>query len=289
MAPIGINASTPDLDGPADAGHWLQVAWLARVQEWLAYRPTATNPAGLDRVRASLHACLLRLGFSVCIHEREGAQAVLVASRPPERGERWVGLFAHYDVEEAGPGWASDPFTPSVRGGRAYGRGLADNLGPLALRLLALEGLRGLPGLLWIIQGEEEIGSPFAHQLFPTLDLPPVALWLEETGYFEHEGTQRLLVRRWPDALQPALGAVIAEARREDREHQIYDRYLNKAFGEQRCPCLVHLVHERPYLALGPNDTRSRIHAADESLPLHTLGLSYRQLRRLLEEVERCE
>lgn len=267
-----------------------QAAWIALVAQWMSRMPTAENPAGLAAVRDDLHRRLLDLGFAVTVQGAPPAQAVLCATRPPAQGTRWVGLFAHYDVELPGAEWTSEPFTPRLSQGRVYGRGIADNLGPLALRCLALAAARDrpLPGLLWIIQGEEEIGSPFAHQLFPHLDLPPVSLWIEETGYFEQDGTQRLLLRHPDPALASAVQVLSDLASADGRGQRVLDRYLNKAFGEARCPCLLHLVRGRPYVAIGPNDTRSRIHAADESLPLDTLDLSSRQFLRLLEEVARC-
>jgi hypothetical protein len=200
------------------------------------------------------------LGFSVHEHADPGGASapVLVALRPPEKGAGWVGLSAHYDVEHAGNGWSSDPFTLRIASGRAFGRGVGDNLGPLALRLLALEAAIGdarpLPGLVWVIQGEEETGSPWAHTLFPRLALPQVALWIEETGYFEEDGTQRVLARRIPGSLATVLDRIAALARVEARDLRVLDRYLNKAFGESRCPCLVHLVRDAPYLAIGPNE-----------------------------------
>ena len=48
-------------------------------------------------------------------------------------------------------------------------------------------------GLLFVIQGEEEIGSPWAHQVYPTLELPDVDFWIDETGYFFKNGDQRVL------------------------------------------------------------------------------------------------
>jgi acetylornithine deacetylase/succinyl-diaminopimelate desuccinylase-like protein len=273
-------------------------AWLDRVSPWIAARSTADHLGGLACVRDAIAEQLGRLGFAVHEHQdgnRDGegsAAPVLVGLRPPDSGTAWVGLFGHYDVEQAGEGWSSDPFTVRVAGGRAFARGIGDNLGPLAQRLLAIEDAiaRGceLPGVAWVIQGEEEIGSPWAHALFPRLTLPPVALWLEETGYFEEDGTQRVLARRIPARLAPMLDRLAALAQAEGRATQVHDRYLNKAFGESRCPFLTHLVRDAPYLALGPNDTRTRIHGADESLPLDTPALAAAQLAAVLEEVTRC-
>ncbi|UQA64026.1 M20/M25/M40 family metallo-hydrolase [Polyangium aurulentum] len=281
----------------ADASTARQSRWLDLVSSWVTARPTASHPAGRALVREELVGRLERLGFSVRVHANGDAAPVLVAERPPETGARWVGLFAHYDVEEAGDGWSRDPFAVSVVDGRVFGRGVGDNLGPLSMRLLALEEVidagndlasSGLPGLVWVIQGEEEIGSPWAHMLFPKLDLPAVDLWLEETGYFEEDGTQRILARRLPARLAPLLHRVETLARAEGRGMRVLDRYLNKAFGENRCPCLTHLVREAPYLAIGTNDTRTRIHAPDESLPLATFELGWAQFVALLHEVPRC-
>lgn len=268
-------------------------AWQSLLTTWVAAAPAADNPAGLQAVRRDVQGRLQDLGFSVALHDAPDAQPVLIAARAPGREAhpgRTVGLFAHYDVEAPGSGWEGSPSAVALRGDRIYGRGVADNLGPLALRLLALTRADGdaLPGLLWVIQGEEEIGSPFAHRLFPTLRLPEVDLWLEETGYFEQGGAQRVLWRRAPPALSGVLRGLKELAARAGRELQVYDRYLNKAFGEARCPCLSHLVGDRPYLAIGPNDTSSRIHAANESLPRGTLALSQAQLLRTLYEVAAC-
>ena len=260
--------------------------------EFVSARSTASHHVGLTHVREAVVERLLRLGFTVKVLGDEPRVPVIVAVRPGIPTAPTVGLFAHYDVEEAGEGWSTDPFTPTLSNERLYARGSGDNLGPLALRLLALEDLLTtndrLPSLLWVIQGEEEIGSPWAHTLFPTLDLPPVNLWLEETGYFEEDRTQRILARRIPPQFTSVLDVVAKLAREERRDVRILDRYLNKAFGEARCPCLTHLLRDAPYLAIGPNDTRTRIHAPNESLPLDTLALSSKQFVSVLLEVARC-
>ncbi len=76
-------------------------------------------------------------------------------------------LYNHYDVQPAEPLdlWHTPPFEPTVRDGKLYARGSHDNKGEIATRLTAIQALQAVDGelpitLRWIIEGEEEIGSP---------------------------------------------------------------------------------------------------------------------------------
>ena len=46
------------------------------------------------------------------------------------------------------------------------------------------------------------------------------------------------------------------------------ERFMNKANGVEGCPFLKHLVGNGPYISIGPNDTATIIHEANESIPL---------------------
>ena len=73
-------------------------------------------------------------------------------------------IYGHHDVQPAGPGWSSDPFTPVVRAGVLYARGAGDDKGQLFAHLCALDAWRqaGIPPVqvLVIAEGAEEVGSP---------------------------------------------------------------------------------------------------------------------------------
>jgi acetylornithine deacetylase/succinyl-diaminopimelate desuccinylase-like protein len=68
--------------------------------------------------------------------------------RPPDhpgrRGgdPRWphVIIYGHYDVQPADPLnlWKTPPFEPTIIGNRIYGRGAADNKGPLMTNIAAV-------------------------------------------------------------------------------------------------------------------------------------------------------
>lgn len=248
----------------------------------LAVRPTHTNPIGLYSAYSKTVEQLGALGFVVNNFSTSSGMPIIVAVRQG-LGKYCIGLSGHYDIEEECEGWNCPVFEITEANNRLYGRGIADNLGPLWLRLLALEELGDqTPNLVFVLQGEEEISSPAAHALYPTLLLPKIDLWLEETGYFEIDGSQRVLVRRCNTVVEPWIAAACDLAVHDNRAVVRHDRYLNKAFGESKCPFLTHLIGETPYLAIGPNDPLSNIHRANESLAIANLTLSQDQFKAVL-------
>ena len=76
-------------------------------------------------------------------------------------------IYGHYDVQPPEPleAWHSPPFEPTIRNGRMYGRGTADNKGQMFAHLKAVEaimktGNRPPLNLKFMFDPEEEIGSP---------------------------------------------------------------------------------------------------------------------------------
>src|SRR5271155_2199757 len=81
-------------------------------------------------------------------------------------GKPTVLFYGHYDVQPAEPLdlWTSPAFEPTVRDGKLFGRGTADDKGQVHLHIKALEALQKTFGKLPInmkvmIEGEEEVGS----------------------------------------------------------------------------------------------------------------------------------
>ena len=75
-------------------------------------------------------------------------------------------VYGHYDVQPADPLelWNSGPFEPTIKEGRIYARGACDDKGQFYMHVKALEIMNNtgsMPvNLKFIIEGEEEIGSP---------------------------------------------------------------------------------------------------------------------------------
>ena len=82
-------------------------------------------------------------------------------------GKPTVLVYGHYDVQPPDPleKWHSAPFTPTVRDGRLYARGVSDDKGPMLIPIKVAQAFfaatGGLPvNVKCMFEGEEEIGSP---------------------------------------------------------------------------------------------------------------------------------
>jgi acetylornithine deacetylase/succinyl-diaminopimelate desuccinylase-like protein len=110
---------------------------------------------------------LLGIGFDVqLVRIGSGEAPPVVLARMEGSGERTLLLYNHYDVQPVDPldEWTTPPFEPDIRDGKVYARGTADNKGSIVSRVCGLEAYLAhrdvLPiNLLWVIEGEEEIGS----------------------------------------------------------------------------------------------------------------------------------
>lgn len=92
---------------------------------------------------------------------------VVIARNEHRPGRKRVLIYGHYDVQPADPLelWATPPFEPVVKGDKIFARGATDNKGQILAHVLGVESAikeRGdVPvNLVFVIEGEEEIGSP---------------------------------------------------------------------------------------------------------------------------------
>ncbi len=106
------------------------------------------------------------MGFEVEVVKTD-LHPIILAHRGGDASWPHVIIYGHYDVQPADPLnlWQSPAFEPTIRGNRIYGRGAADNKGPLLTHVTAvgrlLEENPKLPlRITFLIEGEEEMGSP---------------------------------------------------------------------------------------------------------------------------------
>ncbi|MFT4235996.1 MAG: dipeptidase [Microbacterium sp.] len=97
----------------------------------------------------------------------ELGQPGILATRAARNGRPTVMLYAHHDVQPPGDDalWQTPPFEPTVRDGRLYGRGAADDKAGVMAHIAALRALREVHGddldlgIVLFVEGEEEFGS----------------------------------------------------------------------------------------------------------------------------------
>jgi len=109
------------------------------------------------------------LGMQVTIEPTDG-HAVVLAEWNGAPGKPTALVYGHYDVQPPDPldQWISGPFEPTVRGGNLYARGATDDKGQMLTHLKSAEAWLKATGelplnLKFLIEGEEEIGSPHLH------------------------------------------------------------------------------------------------------------------------------
>lgn len=247
-------------------------SWLARLTRWVRLHPVAGSP-GQAQLAEELEHALTACGMIVTRYYH--ARGCLLIARRTGCGPL-LGVYNHYDVE---PGGRTDI---RVAGERVFGRGVADNLGPLALRLAVLERHARGSNLFWVIEPGEESGSHALAEWLTARSVLPVDLWLDETGYFDAGGTQRVLAVGLDARAERVVRRCARLGSGQGRETRIERRHLRRVVSDAGFN-VAGLFRRAPYLALGPNDDDSDVHGEHESLPLETIELSMRQFETLLD------
>ena len=109
---------------------------------------------------------LRRLGCPVVTLVEGQGHPVVWAEGPHLPGKPTLLIYGHYDVQPPDPlnEWSTPPFEPTVRDGKLYARGAADDKGQVYCLLKAYEASRGADGnpplnVHFIFEGEEECGG----------------------------------------------------------------------------------------------------------------------------------
>lgn len=106
------------------------------------------------------------MGLVAELHETP-KHPIVIARNAHVGGRPTVIIYGHYDVQPVDPLhlWDSQPFEPEIREGRIWARGATDNKGQMLAHILGVEKILKEQGelpvnLIFLFEGEEEIGSP---------------------------------------------------------------------------------------------------------------------------------
>lgn len=135
----------------------------------LRFPSISTDSSHTGDVRACgewLISKLSAMGLAAELHETP-RHPVVIARNIHVAGRRTVLIYGHYDVQPVDPLalWTSPPFEPVIHDGKIWARGATDNKGQLMAHVLGVEKTlrenHELPvNLIFLFEGEEEIGSP---------------------------------------------------------------------------------------------------------------------------------
>jgi acetylornithine deacetylase/succinyl-diaminopimelate desuccinylase-like protein len=155
--------------GRALAMVWRMTPELEELFTFLRFPSVSTDSSRRGDVRACagwLVEKLTSMGLRTELHETPG-HPVVVARNDHRDERRTVLIYGHYDVQPADPLglWTSPPFEPVIRNGRIWARGATDNKGQMLAHILGVEKTLRETGdlpvnLIFLFEGEEEIGSP---------------------------------------------------------------------------------------------------------------------------------
>ncbi|HYC30983.1 MAG TPA: dipeptidase [Gemmatimonadales bacterium] len=148
---------------------------LQELNDFLAIPSVSTLPANADDCRRAaewLRAELTRLGCPVVnLIEGEG-HPVVWAEGPSIPGRPTLLIYGHYDVQPPDPleEWDTPPFDPTIRDGKLYARGAADDKGQVFCLLKAYEAVLDADGrpplnVHFVFEGEEECGGRVVFDL----------------------------------------------------------------------------------------------------------------------------
>jgi len=113
------------------------------------------------------------LGLEVKTYQKDDCPPLIVAKYylPHDRGidRKTIGVYAHYDVQPEDPvgEWGSPPFKLTIKNGKIFGRGVADDKGHIIQTLMAIRKIVETQNfaslqknnIVLIFEGEEETGS----------------------------------------------------------------------------------------------------------------------------------
>lgn len=121
---------------------------MRRAAEWVSARLRAAGPISVRLMETA--------GNPIVYGEWLGAP-----------GQLTILVYGHYDVQPPDPleKWVSPPFSPTVRDGRLYARGISDDKAPMLIPIEVAAAFFAETGALpinvkFMFEGEEEIGSP---------------------------------------------------------------------------------------------------------------------------------
>lgn len=124
----------------------------------------------MQRCAEWLAAALVKAGADHAEVMPTDGNPVVFAEKMVDPAAKTVLVYGHYDVMPVDPReeWRTEPFEPTIKDGRIWGRGADDDKGQLFMHAKAFEAMCATDSLpcnvKFMLEGEEEIGSPSLYK-----------------------------------------------------------------------------------------------------------------------------
>jgi acetylornithine deacetylase/succinyl-diaminopimelate desuccinylase-like protein len=151
--------------------------YIAELAEYVAI-PSVSRDSDPVTMRRAADWVAAQLAFAKARVVETAGNPIVVGEVKVSDSAPTILIYGHYDVQPTGSldEWKSPPFELTVYGDRMRGRGATDDKGPVYVVLKVVQAFcaqEGMPplNLKFIIEGEEEIGSPnFAQYVSANAD-----------------------------------------------------------------------------------------------------------------------
>ena len=177
----GADAATPNraaLQRAVEAG---KQSAITRIRDWIAHPTIAAEHLNVPEGAQYMRQLVIEAGFPTSeIVETDGSPGVFATW--DVGAQRTLGIYFMYDVKQFDPAeWTSPPLEARLVDKAGFGqvmvgRGAVNQKGPEGSFLAALHALRAAGrrppvNLVFVAEGEEEIGSPHFHQIVRRPDI----------------------------------------------------------------------------------------------------------------------
>ena len=221
FAPVPAGAQS----GPEVARTYREANEAALVRDFatlLSYPNVASDSVNIRRTAAYIRDELSAVGVAARLLEVPGAPPLVYGTLTVPGATRTLGVYVHYDGQPVNPEeWSHAPFEPTLYTrameadgqpvalpadgaavdpeSRIYARSAGDDKAPIAailpvLRAFRESGVTPTSNLVFLLDGEEEAGSPHLRQYLETYRelWDPVDLWLFFDGPAHQSGRPQL-------------------------------------------------------------------------------------------------
>lgn len=141
---------------------------LIKFSEFINIKSVSTNSKYFNEINLAvdfLAKWLKKINFKTKIIRKKGVPPLIISERIVSKQAKTIGIYCHYDVQPEGKisDWKTHPFKLTLKTGKFYGRGTADDKGHIIQSLTAVDELirenKLKNNIVFILEGEEEPGS----------------------------------------------------------------------------------------------------------------------------------